>query len=117
MTMLVPLDPWIVYAEPVVGDDREVFEVDVPEIGVLPPAGNYVGTVTSTSEDRCVVRITVPARSDRGDVASFRRLLLEIAGPLGVSIPSPTRLVFQAIQHKETGPFMPQTFEERGWHV
>ena len=54
----VQLDPWTVYGEIAPGNPGMSIGVDVPDIGVLPPPGRYLGTLTGTSGS-VPVRVTV----------------------------------------------------------
>lgn len=75
------LDPWTVYGEM---DRTEIgWAIDVPDIGVLPPPGRYLGTVLSPEPVPVTIVIPRPARDERG---TYRRIELD---PGQLPFPSP----------------------------
>ena len=72
---LTPLDPWTVYGEAADTTGR-LDAVDVPDIGVLPPAGRYRGTVRSRSGVAPATHV-VPAPTDVSRHPRYRRITIE----------------------------------------
>ena len=92
----VALDPWTVYGELAGGADRPgqlAFWID--DIGVLPPAGHYRGTMTVEGSPR-PVRLIVDTRPQWSDVKK-RRITVELLDHGAVS-PSPVAIAFKAVE-------------------
>ena len=75
------VDPWSVYGD--VRSDltkRGALRVAVADIGVLPPAGRYVGEAAVDGGERVPAAFTVPPRSEAVDHERWIRI--EPAWPL-----------------------------------
>ena len=72
---LTPLDPWTVYGEAADTTGR-LDAVDVPDIGILPPAGRNRGTVRSRS-GVAPATLVVPATTDVSRHPRYRRITIE----------------------------------------
>ena len=72
---LTPLDPWTVYGQ-AADTPGGLDAVDVPDIGVLPRAGRYRGTVRSRF-GVAPATLVVPAPTDAHPQARLRRITIE----------------------------------------
>ena len=92
---LTPLDPWTVY-----GDAAETTgkldAVDVPDVGILPPAGRYKGTVRSLS-GIAPATLFVPAPSDAPGHARYRRIRIEACDLPDEKAGASVSITFEAI--------------------
>jgi hypothetical protein len=77
----IPLHPWTVFGDAVLaGDGGTLPTIDVTDIGVLPPAGRYLGTVACEGVAPRAARFRVPARIDGNHIGGCRRITVELTG-------------------------------------
>ena len=89
-----PLDPWTVYGE--AADTTGRFDaVDVPDIGVLPPAGRYRGMVRSRS-GVAPATLVVPGPSDVPG-HRYRRITIESCDLPDENAGTSVAITFEAI--------------------
>lgn len=94
---VIPLEPWKVYGDLCEdGDDLSQSGIDVCDIGVLPPAGCYLGTLSGAAGP-IPVRFTVRPRPE-GDPGHHRRVGYEVLGPGAPVAGAPLTMVFEAVQ-------------------
>ena len=60
-TTVLSLDPWTLYGELVAGQRVTSAQMTVPDIGVHPPPGRYLGTLIASKE--MPARITISGRA------------------------------------------------------
>jgi hypothetical protein len=95
---VVPLDSWTVFGVAVLPHDGGTLAaVDVPDIGVLPPAGRYLGTVACDGVAPRSARFRVPART-YGHSSGSRRIAVELIGEHDVRYRTPIAVVFEAFE-------------------
>lgn len=99
---MVLLEPWTVYGDAVqTGTDDYTKAVDVPDIGVLPPPGRYLGTVATSGQRPVFARFAVPARREGAKGDPCRRISVDI-GEHRLPAVSPVTIVFVGIEHHQT---------------
>ena len=87
------LDPWTVYGDSAAPEQRAV---DVPDIGVLPPAGRYRGRIRSGSGTAPAI-LVVPALTDAGRSAGYRRIRIESCDLPDENAGTSVAITFEAI--------------------
>ena len=92
---LTPLDPWTVYGEATDTTGR-LDAVDVPDVGILPPAGRYQGTVRSHS-GVAPATLVVPAPTDACRHAGYRRISIESCDLPDENAGTSVAITFEAI--------------------
>ena len=92
---LTPLDPWTIYGEAADATGK-LDAVEVPDIGVLPPAGRYWGTVRSRS-GAALATLVVPAPSNAFEHARYRRIAIESCDLLNEDAGTSVAITFEAI--------------------
>lgn len=92
---LTPLDPWTVYGEAADITGR-LDAVDVPDVGILPPAGRYQGTVRSRS-GVAPANLIVPAPTDTPGHARYRRITIESCDLPDENAGTSVAITFEAI--------------------
>jgi hypothetical protein len=94
----IPLDPWTVFGDAVLaGDGGALPTIDVPDIGVLPPAGRYLGTVACEGVAPRAAWFRVPARINGKHLGGCRRIAVELSGKQNTPYRSPVAMVFEAV--------------------
>ena len=93
----IPIEPWTVYGDAVSPQDVGPTVVEVPDIGVLPPPGRYLGTVAFEACRPVPAHLTVNARAYGCPAGVARRIKLEFGPSALVGVGPRVAVVFEAV--------------------